>query len=631
MRPTLTLFGTGLLALLFSCTTPSTTDSDDADLPGYPKSLPMDKIGLEDLQAFRPTGANWQIAGNAFSAYQTEGSLETEAGTGVLVNQMTETAKEQIFTKMEHGDIDLEVDFLMPKGANSGIYFQGRYEIQLFDSWGVDPPRHSDCGGIYQRWDTSRPKGQEGYEGHAPRVNASKAPGLWQHFRISFQAPRFDAAGNKTENARFREVWLNGMLIHENVEVLGPTRSAAFEDEAPLGPLMIQGDHKNVALRNIQYKAYGSDSLRLSNIQYQLYQGGSDHIPNFDTLTLVQEGDAASLDVAAVQGDLKDHFAIRFSATLHVPVSGNYLFKTGIDDGGDLSIDGKLVVHNEADPGYNEAAAIVALDKGEHPFELTFYQEVWSAQIRVFYEGPGIEYRQLAFAPKPPKQQRPPKPPVLVQPGTEAEMVRGFVMYGDKKRTHTVSVGDPAGVHYSYDLREGALLKSWKGGFGDVTSMWQDRGNDQLLQPLNASIELNDGSPVASLTNEKAPWPTTDPEHSGFKGYQIGAGGRPTFRYEKGVVSITDKVAPAAAGSQLSRTLTVQSPKTQRGYWCRIASAPRIELLPNGLYRIDGSYYLDLQAGDAAPLLREINGVQELLIPVLTSSTQSQINYSLLW
>lgn len=85
-------------------------------------------------------------------------------------------------------------------------------------------------------------------------VNASKAPGEWQSFDIAFRAPRFDAAGKKTENAKFLKVQHNGKLIHENVEVTGPTRSAAFSDEQAQGPLKLQGDHGPVAFRNIVLK-----------------------------------------------------------------------------------------------------------------------------------------------------------------------------------------------------------------------------------------------------------------------------------------------------------------------------------------------------------------------------------------
>jgi hypothetical protein len=126
------------------------------------------------------------------------------------------------------------------------VYFQGLYEIQVFDSYGKDKVTFSDCGGIYARWISDQNVG-----GEPPRVNASKAPGVWQSFDAIFKAPRFDAAGKKIADAKFVKVWHNGVLVHENADLPGPTRASLPGPEAPTGPLMLQGDHGPVAYRNI--------------------------------------------------------------------------------------------------------------------------------------------------------------------------------------------------------------------------------------------------------------------------------------------------------------------------------------------------------------------------------------------
>lgn len=176
--------------------------------------------------------------------------LASTPGTGTIVNGEDGRTR-NLISKVKHGDCKLSIEFLVPKGSNSGVYLQGRYEIQVFDSYKVPDKRmeHSDCGGIYQRYVESEGRG---YEGQAPRVNASRAPGEWQKYEIWFRAPRFDASGKKTENARFVKVVHNGKLIHENAEVTGPTRAATWLDsEVPTAPLMLQGDHGPVAYRNI--------------------------------------------------------------------------------------------------------------------------------------------------------------------------------------------------------------------------------------------------------------------------------------------------------------------------------------------------------------------------------------------
>jgi len=198
----------------------------------------------------KPTHA-WQIVGEVVKDPGNPKRLATKPGRGILVNGPKGRTR-NLFSQLQHADVEAHIEFMVPLGSNSGVYFEGRYEIQVLDSWGKKKVGFGDCGGIYQRWDPKRKP--RGFEGHAPRVNASKAPGQWQTFDVVFRAPRFDAAGTKTANARFIKVVHNGVLVHENVEVTGPTRAAAFRDEQPTGPLMFQGDHGPVAYRNIRIR-----------------------------------------------------------------------------------------------------------------------------------------------------------------------------------------------------------------------------------------------------------------------------------------------------------------------------------------------------------------------------------------
>ena len=197
------------------------------------------------LGEFVENVGDWKAVGGVCKDPKNEEMLAWTDGAGAIVNGPKGRTR-NLFTKHEHGDVEAHVEFMVPKGSNSGVYFQGRYEIQVLDSWGVKEPRHGDCGGIYQRWSKGK-----GFEGRPPRVNASKEPGQWQSFDVIFRAPRFDAAGKKIANAKFVKVVHNGVVVHENEEVTGPTRAAAFNDEKPTGPLMFQGDHGPVAYRNV--------------------------------------------------------------------------------------------------------------------------------------------------------------------------------------------------------------------------------------------------------------------------------------------------------------------------------------------------------------------------------------------
>jgi len=235
-----------------------------ADVPAKPAAPPT--ISLNNLEAWREPTSAWMIVGDTFKDPKNEKRLAWKPGTGVAVNGPKGSSR-HLFTKIEHADIEAHIEFMVPKGSNSGVYFQGRYEIQVFDSWGVEKPQHSDCGGIYQRWHEEKEwkQGERGYEGRPPRVNVSRKPGEWQSFDVIFRAPRFDENGNKIANAMFVKVVHNGTVIHENEEVTGPTRAAAFKDEKPIGPLMFQGDHGPVSYRNIRVTVLGDNPSTAAN------------------------------------------------------------------------------------------------------------------------------------------------------------------------------------------------------------------------------------------------------------------------------------------------------------------------------------------------------------------------------
>ena len=146
------------------------------------------------------------------------------------------------------GDVELYLEFLIPKGSNSGVYMHGLYEVQILDSYGVANPGVHDCGAIYERWIDNK-----GVGGRAPSRNASRPAGEWQSFRIWFRAPRFDAS-EKIENAKFLRVLHNGIQVQENVSVEGPTRAGMALPEARENPLMLQGDHGPVAFRNMYFR-----------------------------------------------------------------------------------------------------------------------------------------------------------------------------------------------------------------------------------------------------------------------------------------------------------------------------------------------------------------------------------------
>jgi hypothetical protein len=232
-----------LLTCLFLTTQLTATAADKKDPPGTRFLFDGKDLKGWKLRPGRDAKlSKWTVVSAVRPKEGVPTRLESEPGSGILLNGEDGRGVD-LLTETPHGDCELYVEFLVSKGSNSGVYFQGQYEVQILDSFGRKDGdlKYGDCGGIYNT--------------APPRTNASKAPGEWQTFEVTFQAPRFDAAGKKTANARFVKVVHNGVTIHENVEVKGPTTAALGGRESPQGPLMLQGDHGPVAFRNLKLKA----------------------------------------------------------------------------------------------------------------------------------------------------------------------------------------------------------------------------------------------------------------------------------------------------------------------------------------------------------------------------------------
>lgn len=596
-------------------------------------SLPLQKISMNNLNEFREPGKNWSVTGNVYSDYQAQYSMEVTDGSGVVVNLDEDHIGEHLHTEFEHGDIELKLEFLVPKGSNSGIYFQGRYEVQILDSWRIDNPQFSDAGGIYERWDESRPEGERGYEGSAPIVNASLAPGLWQEYHILFRAPRFDDSGNKIENAIFEWVYLNGVLVQEDLEVSGPTRGAFFDDEAPEGPLIFQGDHGPVAFRNIEYKTFNqTDSISIGEMSYTVYDYEGDRTPeNFEELTIIAEGVTNHFNVSELSPK-NDHYATVFSGEFEVPATGEYLFETQMNNGGNLYINGELLVENTGEYDNQRLGNMIHLTEGRHQIDVTHFQIIWSTSLSINYEGPNIEKRSLVATPGG-RGNGNSQPPVTVDISSDVpELVGGFFNYQNEKRTHVLTVGHPEGIHYSYDLNTASLLSFWRDPFADVTRMWRGRGHEQLLVPMNAAVVSGAGNPLVTPGDADINYDDLPGSTDGVNRYRLNEHGQPVFIYEINGISVEDHISPDETGNEFIRSLRFQSKAVRNEQAAKIAHGNSIEELSPGFFRVNGNYYIHLIESDGElPEIHDQGEIQSLLIPVLQNSNQSVIQYQIIW
>jgi len=176
-----------------------------------------------------PTGAVTLFDGEAtndFEGAEKEGTLLTVGGT----------------SKSTFGKHRLHIEFRTPfqpedsgqKRGNSGAYVQGRYEVQILDSFGLEG-EDNECGGIYKM--------------SKPKVNMCYPPLSWQTYDIEFTPARYDKSGMKTTNASIR-VEHNGVVIHERLELTSATPGKNAEGPGN-GPLFLQNHSNPVRFRNV--------------------------------------------------------------------------------------------------------------------------------------------------------------------------------------------------------------------------------------------------------------------------------------------------------------------------------------------------------------------------------------------
>ncbi len=183
--------------------------------------------------------SKWMVGSAKPSATEPKIFTVTKEGAQLINHTAGHGQSVDAYSEVTHGDAIITLEVMVPQASNSGIYVMGEYEVQVLDSLGKDAnPGPGDMGAVYGA--------------QPPRNPKYLAPGEWNTYEIHWLAPKFGAAGQKIENARFLKVILNGVTIHENLEMKGPTPSGVDGKEKARGPLMFQGDHGAVAFRNIK-------------------------------------------------------------------------------------------------------------------------------------------------------------------------------------------------------------------------------------------------------------------------------------------------------------------------------------------------------------------------------------------
>ena len=611
----------------------------------------QEQIKLDNLNDFKEQAGNWQIVGDVIvnrhvdvhhksaeehdskkkrkrkkkrNTVQPLKAIESTPGTGILLNINDKEKNDALVTNWEHGDLLLELEIMLPKGSNSGLYFQGRYELQLKDSWGVKNPLGSDMGGFHNNWEKDEDKI---FRGIPPTSNASKAPGLWQKYKVHFQAPRFNEAGDKISNAKFISVDLNGVRIHSNVEVPTYTGGPIEKNEVAKGPLLIQGNHGPVAIRNFKYQLLKKSSVELTSLSYITYKGAFKGLDELTDRAKVSTGKSNKIDVLSTGEE--DEYGIMYIGTLDVGEEDNYTISVGYTGGVKLFVDNKKIIEDNTSSGQGVLNEDVKLSKGRHKFILI---NIKSAAWRAPRLGLSIKSKSThskdfhAYGSYPPNINT--VSPIFVQPDSKPRLLRAFVSFkGDGKRlSHTIGVGTPEGVNYIYDLGAGNLVGAWRGDFVDATPMWHSRG-DGSFKPKGAVQWTFLNQPIAQLSSLDEAFPDTGIAPNFVpKGYIIDkVTGLPVFKYRYKEVDIENRITSDSNNNYVVHDIQF-SKSGLTNWYCKLASG-KVQKMTDGSYLVEEQqYYVKVQTGQT-PVVREVNGETELIIPV----DGSKIKYEIIW
>ncbi|MBC6366174.1 DUF1080 domain-containing protein [Algoriphagus sp. AK58] len=563
------------------------------------------------LSSFEGNNGSWSEVAKVWTDPLISKNLSSEGqGSIILNNPDKKRPGTDIISKEKFGDAEVTLVYMMAPGSNSGIYLQGRYEVQLLDSWLVINPKAGDNGGIYERWDESKPEGQKGYQGYAPRQNASKAPGTWQTLNIKFKAPRFSANGEKIENAKIESVTLNGILIHQNVILFGPTRGALSDGEVSEGPIRIQGDHGPVAIKSLEVKRYDTPAPEFSEISYKVFPGSYTELPAENTLKESSSGKIS--DFNEFVAGLTSASLSKFEGVVSVKKAGNYTFRMSVPNGS-----GAIRIGTNSDPLVLKGGNILvekSLQAGEIPFVIWVSKPTdWTTQgFLLTGSADGMWEREYSYPSGMPERMT---DPILVDM-KETPVLRSFIELPSRKKiSHGISVSSQKGAHYSYDLNANQLLRVWRGMFLDATPMWNDRGNG-ISRPLGTVTELNEGTSLfysSAFSPVQLEWKP--------KGYQVLADGDLRFFSSHETQELKDRIQIMTDGKGLNREIELTGNSTPM--MVRVAPSQQLFQVAENLYWLEESgLFLKINQAGQKPL----QGADGLFLPITTS-----LSYSLLF
>lgn len=194
-----------------------------------------------------------------------------------------------------------------------------------------------------------------------------------------------------------------------------------------------------------------------------------------------------------------------------------------------------------------------------------------------------------------------------------------------------IAAGFRQKVHFAWDAEQFTPRLIWHGAFIDASMHWAGRGQGNQIPLGDHVMTLPAGPPVAELTSSDERWPAGTPRTNGFqfKGYTLSPSGVPSFRYLWNTSKFTDTIVPFAASPDngLERIVVATLAKETGNVFLRVASGSHIE----GTDRVFTVNGVKFQFDDTVPVIRNIDGSQELLVPLTPVAGEAKVRYTMVW
>lgn len=371
----------------------------------------------------------------------------------------------------------------------------------------------------------------------------------------------------------------------------------------------------------------------LRDLHYTMFRSGAHRVfPDFATFRehIISQGVLADGLLNATPIALDDHYAMEFTATLEIPLEGEYTFSLAGDKGTQLFLDGELKVdHRTGHSARAIKAAKLSLTAGVKKILFRYWHQLGEdPEVSLVWSGPGFEERALSRINLVEKKRQ-----------NDGDRLAGMHLSPENGKPvfyrnyladlpqGGFAIGFPAGANVSWDPRHLNLSTLWAGDFLDAKAHRTSRGMGAIKPSGYEAILPIQGPALVPRQGETTALP------SRLLGYRFTASGDPIFRYRVGDVEVEEALSaqgdPRNTTLKLVRILSLTSTEERDSeFFLRLASSPRFQSSNQGLVIPD---QLRLSTDGMIPELRTTPTGAEWVVPLQITNAPTRIRLEYHW